>query len=61
LLIRSMNRQMRKVDFDEDAVERERRAAHVPRSEAATRAEPAAGPTTPPVDGPGDDGQEQRG
>jgi hypothetical protein len=53
LLIRSMNRQVRKVDFDEDAVERERRAAHVPESEAA------AGPTTPPVEKPGDDGQEQ--
>jgi hypothetical protein len=41
LLIRSMTRQLHKIDFSEDAIDRERRASRVPEVELA-----------PQVDGP---------
>jgi hypothetical protein len=38
-LIRSMTRQLHKIDFSEDATDRERRTAHVPEVEQSPKAE----------------------
>jgi hypothetical protein len=45
LLIRSMNRQLRKISFSEDAIDRERKLAPIPEPEVGA-----------PVDGPPVDG-----
>jgi len=52
-LIRSMNRQLHKIDFSEDAIDRERRATRVPEVELATQVEDAQAkdPARPEADG----------
>jgi hypothetical protein len=52
-LIRSMNRQLHKIDFSEDAIDRERRATRVPEVELAPQVEDAQAtdPARPEADG----------
>lgn len=57
-LIRSMNRQLHKIDFSEDAIDRERSTARVPQVEPAPQLD-----GTQPKDsaGPEADGEDDRG
>jgi hypothetical protein len=54
-LIRSMNRQLHKIDFAEDAVDRERRTARVPEVEQLPRIDGAQATDSAEPDADGDD------